>query len=231
MIMSTVTTRLCQYCHTHPCKHTPAPQVILKPATSRTQKAKEVHHANAMRRWADIIARIENLAADGVEPARIVTELGIDKTALRRRLEWAERYDLAALFPPRRNRRCALAGCRHYAGWDVDLRTWTYLCREHQEIENICEDLEFLRSWRGGEVWEPYELASRVGYPATLEGLEALRQRLKRWGRLDLRDALNTEITEPPRQWATKGTVRLSAGGSGHLQRWASTATAAYQPV
>ena len=207
--MSTVTTRLCRYCHKD-CDR----------------------HPNAKTECSDtVVQRVEELVADGATSAEMVALLGASPHSLRRRLERLGRLDLARLIkrpvkPPRSTPRCALAGCKRYATWVEEeayedyeaIAEWSYLCSVHQEEEDLCEDLEFLLDPNRGGESDTHAILKRVGYPGTHSGLEAIRQRLKRWGRVDLRTALNLDAPKAQQPWYLQGTVRPI---SSNLSRWA----------
>lgn len=225
--MSTVTTRLCQYGHRECYKHMSQTQVVLVPTRPKGRPQKAAGEAHRDR----VLAKLQALLEDGVEPRQVVTLLGYSKPSnLRKALHRWERADLALLFAkPRGGRqrpkpgtpRCALADCEDHAVWveddgldpdDEPIAHWAYLCRVHQAVEDLCEDLEFLLDPKRGRESHPYRILPRLGYQGTHVGLESLRRRLERWGRIDLRDAMNLDALEVQREWPHQGTVRPGPG-------------------
>lgn len=210
--MSTVTTRLCQYGHDNCYRHMGQVQVVLVPERKPKTRGK------------DTVARVEQAFGAGLEAEAIHVELGYsrrdslwrvmlqrNREDLARRLGWTPRVYREK--PPR----CAMAGCDKPARWvedpgldedDEPIAEWGYLCATCQGNEDLCEDVVFLLDKED----HPHKIAGRVGYSCDEQGLESLRQRLKRWGRLDLRGALNVEATETQHAWYLQGTVRLGNG-------------------
>ncbi len=222
--MSTVSTRLCRYGHEGCSKH-----ITLTPdQQAARRRANQVWAASRATANARLIETIEARLDEGLGAREIATETGYTQLpSLRRHLYNLDRGDLArCLYDDRRPAKgrprgkapkCAHAGCERPARWvwdqgfdpdDEPIAHWGYLCRRCQDFENLAEDVEFLLDPLRGNESSVFNICARVGYEPSVDGLDTLRQRMKRHGRFDLRDALNIDSVKGQQRWHAQGTVR-----------------------
>lgn len=166
----------CKTCR-RDCGKAPEEHLTKQQAADAARRARSEKFAE---KRAELVQTVERLLGEGIPPAQIAAELGYHRPcSLYERMRQAGRPELGKSFRylpdtdplPKKEREPGV----------------TRNEQQTREVQAFVEDVEWLFSWRGGYA-RPAEIALRLGYSDDSKGFEAIRIRLRRAGREDLRD-------------------------------------------